>query len=352
MRVLLTGAAGFIGTAVAADLDTAGVDLQLVDALLPQVHGANPVVPQGLSRLDVRAADDPGVWDELLSGVDAVCHQAAVVGVERAPGDFPLYASHNDVGTAALLTAMARAGVNRLVLASSLVVYGEGGYRCERHGSVVPAERSRERLQAGLFENQCPVCGDNVQWATVPESAPSAPRSAYAASKVAQENYAAAWARHTGGTVVALRYHNVYGPGMPRDSSYCGVAATFRSHLAAGRPPVVFEDGGQMRDFVHVDDIATANRLALQSVDQHEPGRLTAYNIGSGQPVSIGQVAEQLASTKGLTTSVTGDFRPGDVRHIVADCTAARAGIGFAAATAPARGLVAFASEPLRGEAA
>lgn len=352
MRVLLTGAAGFIGTAVAADLDTAGVDLRSVDALLPQVHGPNPVVPPRVSRNDVRSADEPGAWDELLSGVDAVCHQAAVVGVEWAPEDFPLYASHNDVGTAALLAAMARAGVNRLVLASSLVVYGEGGYRCERHGSVAPTERSRERLSSGQFENQCPICGDDVQWMTVPESAPAAPRSAYAASKVAQENYAAAWARHTGGTVIALRYHNVYGPGMPRDSSYCGVAATFRSQLEVGRPPVVFEDGGQMRDFVHVDDIATANRLALQSVDQHEPGRLTAYNIGSGHPISIGQVAEQLAATKGLATSVTGDFRPGDVRHIVADCTAARAGIGFTATTAPATGLVAFAGEPLRGEAA
>ena len=148
---------------------------------------------------------------------------------------------------------------------------------------------------AGRFENHCPVCGTPLGWALVDEHARLDPRSSYAASKVAQEHYASAWARQAGGSVVALRYHNVYGPGMPRDTPYSGVAAMFRSAVERGEPPRVFEDGGQMRDFVHVDDVARANVLALRAVIDGSPGRATAYNVCSGRPISIRDVAAAVA---------------------------------------------------------
>ena len=162
---------------------------------------------------------------------------------------------------------MGRSGIPRLVLASSMVVYGEGAYDCRRHGRVRPAPRSPDDLSAGRFEPRCPDCGQELTTATVAESAPLDPRNAYAASKVAQEHLAATWARMTGGSAVALRYHNVYGPRMPRDTPYSGVAAIFRSALEGGRAPEVFEDGGQRRDFVHVHDVAQANLRALGAGD-------------------------------------------------------------------------------------
>ena len=206
-----------------------------------------------VDRVDVRDAE---ALAPLLDGVDLVCHQAAMVGAGVDAADAPAYGGHNDFATTVLLAQMFAAGVRRLVLASSMVVYGQGGYRCPEHGSVDPLPRRRADLDAGLFEHRCPLGGEELRWQLVDEDAALRPRSLYAASKTAQEHYALAWSESTGGSVVALRYHNVYGPGMPRDTPYSGVAAIFRSALEKGDPPRVFEDGGQMRDFVHVDDVA------------------------------------------------------------------------------------------------
>ncbi len=347
MRVLLTGAAGFIGGAVAARLADAGHDTVLVDALVPQAHPPGGAAPRGVHRLDVR---DAGRWGDLLAGVDVVCHQAAMVGAGVSVADLPLYAGHNDLGTAALLAAMAAAGVRRLVLASSMVVYGEGRYVCADHGDQRPGPRPPEALDAGDFEAGCPACGRPLGWAPVPESAPLDPRSSYAASKVAQEHYAAAWARQADGAALALRYHNVYGPRMPRDTPYSGVAAIFRSQVERGEAPRVFEDGGQMRDFVHVDDVARANLAALAAVRAERPGRLRAYNVCSGTPVDVRTVAAHVArgAGAGKPPVVTGEHRSGDVRHVVASPRRAADELGFRAAVSPAEGLARFATEPLR----
>lgn len=342
MRILLTGAAGFIGSHVRRALSRAGAEVVAVDAMLGAAHGAHAEPPDGVRRVDIR---DPDALDALLPGIDVVCHQAAVVGAGVTVQDAPAYASHNDLGTAVLLAAMDRAGCRRLVLASSMVVYGEGRYRTTGSVAVAPPPRRRADLEQGLFDHRDPDTGTPLQWVAVSERTPPDPRSLYAASKLAQENYAAAWATATGATVTALRYHNVYGPDMPRDTPYSGVAAIFRSALEAGSAPRVFEDGAQMRDFVHVSDIAAAN---LRAVEQ-PLGGFTALNIASGHPIGIGAVAAILARAQhGPEPVVTGEFRPGDVRHIVAAPDRARELLGFTAAIAPAQGLAEFATAPLR----
>jgi dTDP-L-rhamnose 4-epimerase len=349
MRVLLTGAAGFIGTATAAELRARGVDVVPVDLLLPQAHGAatREDPPEGVHLLDTREAGD---WAHLLDGVDVVVHLAAMVGAGATADDLPLYAGHNDLGTAAVLAAMHARGVRGFVQASSMVVYGEGRYECTEHGTRAPGPRTRERLEAGDFDTPCPVCGGPLDWALVDESAPLDPRSSYAASKVAQEHYATAWARQSPGAAVSLRYHNVYGPGMPRDTPYSGVAAMFRSSLERGEPPVVFEDGRQMRDFVHVEDVARANVAAALAVGDRPEGSHVAYNVCSGEPVAIADVARAVAAGtgSGLEPRVTGQFRIGDVRHVVASPQRARDELGFTARVAPGDGLAAFATAPLR----
>jgi dTDP-L-rhamnose 4-epimerase len=345
VRVLLTGAAGFIGARVDAALRAAGHDVVAVDALLPAAHGPNPVLPKGCRQVDVR---DGEALAPLLDGVDLVCHQAAMVGAGVDAADAPAYGGHNDFATTVLLAQMFAAGVRRLVLASSMVVYGQGRYTCADHGPVDPSARRRADLDAGIFEHRCPVCGLDVTWALVDEDAGLRPRSLYAASKAAQEHYALAWSEATGGSVVALRYHNVYGPGMPRDTPYSGVAAIFRSALEKGEPPRVFEDGGQMRDFVHVDDVAAANLAAMAQRDG-----FTAVNVCSGRPISIIEVASVLCDARSdlggsVSPVVTGQYRHGDVRHIVADPGRAAEVLGFRAAIDPRDGLREFAFAPLR----
>ncbi|MFF1654062.1 NAD-dependent epimerase/dehydratase family protein [Streptomyces sp. NPDC058255] len=332
MRVLVTGGAGFIGSHV-------------VEALTARGHEA--VVFDLRDGLDVRDAEAVA---SALPGVDAVCHQAAMVGLGTGFGDAVEYVSRNDLGTAVLLTAMVDAGVRRLVLAGSMVVYGEGRYECEWHGVVRPGPRALSDLDAGRFEPRCPRCGEDLTPGLVGEDAPVDPRNVYATTKLAQEHLAAAWARSTSGSAVSLRYHNVYGPGMPRDTPYAGVASFFRSALARGEAPRVFEDGGQRRDFVHVRDVAAANVAALEA-EPREVGALSAYNTGSGEPHTVGEMARALASAYGGPEPVvTGEYRLGDVRHITADSSRLRAELGWKAEVGFAEGMREFATARLRGE--
>ena len=346
MKVLLTGSAGFIGGAIGRALDESGDEVVRVDLMLDKAHGA-ATAPEDTHQLDVRDAD---TWAHLLHGVDVVCHQAAVVGAGVTVADLPSYAAHNDLGTAALLATMHEVGVDRLVLASSMVVYGEGRYACAEHGDQVPGPRATDALDAGDFENHCPTCAAALTWALVDEDARLDPRSSYAVSKLAQEHYTSSWVRQAGAAAVALRYHNVYGPGMPRDTPYSGVAAMFRSSLERGEAPQVFEDGGQMRDFVHVEDVATANVAAMRAVVEAAPGSYAAYNVASGHPISILDVARLVGQGSGrsIEPEVTGGYRLGDVRHVVASPARAAAELGFTASVLPGDGLPAFATAPLR----
>ncbi|HCT76282.1 MAG TPA: NAD-dependent dehydratase [Micromonosporaceae bacterium] len=346
MRVLVTGSAGFVGLHIAQILRDSGHDVVGLDCLHPAArHASRPDDPD-LIVGDVR---DPATVRIALSGVDAVCHQAAMVGMGVDMADAPEYVSCNDLGTAVLLAEMATARVNRLVLASSMVVYGEGSYACAEHGSQRPAPRLPDDLAAGRFEPGCPVCSAPLEPNFVDENAPLEPRSVYAATKLAQEHLTGAWARATGATAIALRYHNVYGPHMPRDTPYAGVASIFRSSLERGEAPQVFEDGGQRRDFIHVSDIAAANVLALES--EHRPhGTITAYNIASGRPHTILDMATALAGAmNGPAPQVTGRYRAGDVRHVTASPQRAQRELGFTSRVPLAQGLADFAKAPLRG---
>ena len=351
-HVLVTGGAGFVGGHVAEALLAAGHDVRLLDDLHPAAHaeGAAPNVPDGAQwvRGDVR---DPATVAGAVEGVDAVCHQAAMVGLGTDISDLVDYVSHNDLGTAVLLRELARRRFGgRVVQASSMVVYGEGRYRCGDHGLVRPGPRRPRDLDAGRFEPRCPNCGAPLQDELVPEEAPVDPRNVYAATKLHQEHLADAFSRETGIPVTSLRYHNVYGPRMPRDTPYAGVASIFASALAAGRAPRVFEDGGQRRDFVHVRDVARANLLALTAEDP-VPG---AFNVCSGEPRTVGEMAHALndAHASAPPPVITGAYRLGDVRHVVADPRRARERLGFQAREGFATGMAELARSPLRARAA
>ncbi|MEW2625458.1 NAD-dependent epimerase/dehydratase family protein [Streptomyces sp. NPDC048106] len=331
MRVLVTGGAGFIGSHVVEALRSRGHE--------PVVYDVR--VDPGADVRDARAVA------RALAGVDAVCHQAAMVGLGNGVADAPEYVSRNDLGTAVLVAAMAAAGVRRLVLAGSMVVYGEGRYTCPRHGVVRPGPRAVADLDAGRFEPRCPACGTELSPGPVGEDAPADPRNVYAATKLAQEHLAAAWARAQGGGAVCLRYHNVYGPRMPRDTPYAGVASFFRSALARGEAPRVFEDGRQRRDFVHVRDVAAANVAALEG--EAAPGALTVYNTGSGEPRTVGELAKALAGAcGGPEPVVTGEYRLGDVRHVTADSSRLRAALGWRPRVGFEDGVREFARDGLR----
>jgi dTDP-L-rhamnose 4-epimerase len=347
MRVLVTGALGFIGSHVVESLVSSGHEVLAFDALLPAVHpdprAARARLPQGVPLREADVRDEDAVR-ECLEGIDVVCHQAAMVGLGVDMADAPLYAGCNDLGTAVVLSAMTAVGVDRLVLASSMVVYGEGRYDCPVHGQMSPGPRAQADLVEGRFEPPCPQCGAPLLAGLVGETAPFDPRNVYAATKAAQEFLASSWARATGGRVAALRYHNVYGPRMPLDTPYAGVAAIFRSALAAGRAPRVFEDGGQRRDFVHVRDVAAANVAALEWTEGSAVGVSRAFNVGSGTPRTVGELAGGLAEALGGPVPVvTGQFRLGDVRHVTASSERLRAELGWTPQVEFANGLKEFA---------
>jgi dTDP-L-rhamnose 4-epimerase len=323
--ILLTGGAGFIGTHVLSELLQCDHQVRVLDSLRPDVHEGSWSPREGV-EFELGDVRDATAVDRALAGVEAVIHLAAKVGLGVDVGDLPDYASSNDVGTAELLAGMARAGVDRLTLASSMVVYGEGLGHCLEHGDVMPAPRAESALRQGQFEPPCVHCGQPLAPSLVTEAAPIDPRNAYASSKYAQELYANNWARLTGGSVAAMRYHNVYGPGMPRDTPYAGVAAIFTSALRRYEAPKVFEDGGQRRDFVHVRDVASATVLACE---QHVGGT-RAFNVGSGTPRTVGEMASALAiALDGPVPEVTGEYRLGDVRHITADSSRLRTELGW-----------------------
>jgi dTDP-L-rhamnose 4-epimerase len=347
-RVLVTGGAGFIGSHLVDLLVAEGREVRVLDNFHPAAHSRRPDYLNPAAELLEGDLTDPEVAAAAVDGVDAVSHQAAMVGLGLDFTEVGDYVAANDLGTARLLAALARADFRGpIVLASSMVVYGEGRYGCPAHDEVRPAPRDPADLEAGRFEPPCPRCGLALQPESIGEDAPTEPRSVYAATKLHQEHLCALFARENPGvSTTMLRYHNVYGPRMPRDTPYAGVASIFRSSIAAGRSPRVFEDGCQLRDFIHVADIARANVAALA-----RRGPAAAFNVASGNPRSILDVAELLCAAAGPDArrpEITGEFRLGDVRHVFADPARAREELGFAAEVDLGRGMAEFATADLR----
>jgi dTDP-L-rhamnose 4-epimerase len=331
VKVLVTGGAGFVGSHVVDLLVAAGADVVVFDNLSPAAHaGAPAYLNPGADYRWIDLADARAVAAALPRRLDAACHQAARVGLGRGLSDIGAFVRDNDLGSASLLDALASGGFRgRFVLASSMVVYGEGRYRCSLHGLVAPSPRHPDALARRQFEPPCPKCGAPLEPEAVHEDAPLDPRSVYAATKVHQEHLARLLGQETGSPVTMLRYHNVYGPRMPRDTPYAGVASIFRSALAAGRAPKVFEDGRQQRDFVHVRDVARANLLALTA-----PGAVTGpFNVASGEVRTVLDLAKGLTALhpRQLSPQMTGQWRAGDVRHVFASPARAASVLGFRA---------------------
>lgn len=350
MRVLVTGGVGFIGSHVVDALVTSGNDVRVLDRLHPLAHSERPSYLNPAVDYRWASLTDLAAARESVEGIDAVCHHAAMVGLGQAFADVDAYADDNDLGTARLLRALYETNFRGpLVLASSMVVYGEGRYQCPHHGPVQPGPRNRSDANR-TFDPPCPRCGAPLLPRPVTEDAPPAPRSVYAATKLHQEHLCAAFGRERDVGVSILRYHNVYGPRMPAHTPYAGVASIFRSALERGHPPRVHEDGAQLRDFIHVHDVAAATVQAL-TIPKPDDGPI---NIATGTPHTVLELAEalhQAAAPTSPTPVVTGHIRPGDVRHIYGSTDRARRRLGFTATIPFHSGIGSLASEPQRAPA-
>jgi dTDP-L-rhamnose 4-epimerase len=344
-HVLVTGGAGFIGSHLVDELLRAGHRVRVLDSLVEQVHG-------GSQRPDYLGADaeliagdvrNPEIVRGALEGIDAVVHLAARVGVGQSMYEPAEYAAANTAGTGVLLEALLDHPVRKLVVASSMSIYGEGSYE------PAPAvERTREQLERGEWEPRGPN-GEQLEPVPTPESKQPALASIYALTKYDQERMCLLYGAAYDVPAVALRFFNVYGPRQALSNPYTGVLAIFASRLLNDRAPVVYEDGGQRRDFVHVGDVARACRLALE--EDGADGQ--AVNVGSGKSTSVLEIAETLARLLGkqIEPELPGKFRAGDIRHCFADVTRAREALGFEAELPFEQGLGELA-EWLEGQAA
>ncbi|HVS76583.1 MAG TPA: NAD-dependent epimerase/dehydratase family protein [Steroidobacteraceae bacterium] len=329
-RVLITGGAGFIGSHLADALLLRGYRVRVLDALTEQVHGGSPSFPTYLAREVETVRGDVRDRDAVLRAledIDAVFHFAAAVGVGQSMYEIESYTDTNNRGTAVLLEALLRRPVGKLLVASSMSIYGEGLYRAADGRLSSPRPRTLEQLKAGRWD-LTDERGQPLEPVPTPESKPAAPESIYALSKHDQEMMCLLFGRCYGVPAVALRFFNVYGERQALSNPYTGVLAIFAARYLNGRPPVIFEDGRQQRDFVHVRDLARGCVLALEKPEARD----MVFNLGSGEPHSILEIAERLGAVLGrahLQPEVRGRYRAGDIRHCFADISRARAMLGY-----------------------
>lgn len=328
-RILITGGAGFIGSHLADNLLRHGYEVRALDCLCAQVHGDGATRPPYLDpevELLVGDVRDPAAVRRALRGVDAIVHLAAKVGVGQSMYQIADYTGANNLGTAVLLEALVEKPVRRLIVASSMSIYGEGMYR-DRAGERVPGgERTLRQLQAHEWE-LCDARGEPLTPVPTPEMKPPALASVYALSKFDQERMCLLVGRAYRIPTVALRFFNIYGPRQALSNPYTGVLAIFASKLLNKQPPVIFEDGYQQRDFVHVRDIAEGCRLALESSASDD-----VFNLGSGEHFTVREVAERIADAVGqphIEPTITGQYRVGDIRHCFADISHAAQVLGY-----------------------
>jgi dTDP-L-rhamnose 4-epimerase len=329
-HVLVTGGAGFIGQRLAKRLLAEGNTIRVLDCLLPEVHGPRADVPPWLrSAADVRVADvrDPATVRDALSGVTVVVHLAAATATAQSMFEMQRTTDLNVTGTAVLCDGISagREPIRKLVVASSRAVYGEGLYRCSRCGPVHPGPRTGRALGDARWEPPCPSCGGSIASVPTPESSATAPSSVYGVTKLAQELLARATGAAFGVPVVALRFQNVYGGGQSLTNPYTGLLTHFYRRLTDHQPPLLFEDGRQSRDFVHVDDTVDA---LMKAIEGPASG---VFNVGSGRATTIADVARLMSDVMApdIVPVVCGESRLGDIRHCVADLAHARAVLSY-----------------------
>lgn len=330
-NVLVTGGAGFIGSHLVETLLNRGYQVRVLDALVPQVHGeaAKPVYVDPRAEFVQADVCDSNAVNAALDGIEFIFHEAAEVGVGQSMYEIQRYVRANDFGTSVLLEAIIgrRQQIRKLVVASSMSIYGEGAYRCEACGNVSPQLRPTSQLLERRWEVECPNCRRPLSPIRTPEDKPLFPTSVYAVTKQDQEQFCLVIGRSYGIPTVALRYFNVYGPRQALSNPYTGVCAIFSARLLNGHSPLIFEDGEQTRDFVHISDIVNANLLALET----NRGDYQAINVGTGKATSVREICRLLAVGlgKSVEPEIVSKYREGDIRHCVADISRARALLGY-----------------------
>ncbi|HZY63315.1 MAG TPA: NAD-dependent epimerase/dehydratase family protein [Edaphobacter sp.] len=330
-QILITGGAGFVGSHLADGLLQIGHKVRILDDLIQQVHPIGR--PDYLSsdvELVVGDVRNPTLLKRALAGVDVVFHFAATVGVGQSMYEISRYVGVNTQGTAELLQMIldSQSSLEKIVVASSMSIYGEGRYQCTGCGQIAtPRVRSVEQLKAGRWEMHCVDCGCVLRPVPTDETKPSEINSIYALSKRDQEDLCLIYGRSYGIPVTALRFFNIYGTRQALSNPYTGVAAVFASRMLNNKQPLIFEDGEQMRDFVHVSDIVQANLLAMERPQSN--GHV--INVGCGSPITIRQVAEMLSRALGkdVLPVITNKYRAGDIRHCYADITKAKTLLGY-----------------------
>lgn len=349
-NILITGGAGFIGSSVALKLLERGCTVTVLDNLSPQIYGDNPEGSYTYTLIKDKVRFVQGdvckasVWQEVLSGQDAVLHLAAETGTGQSMYQVDHYTNVNVRGTSLLLEYLVNQphNITRVVVASSRSIYGEGKYHCAEHGVVYPEARKSEDMMRGEFEPKCPICGVTVQAVATDETSQLKPASVYAVTKLTQEQLVLAVAASKNISAFALRYQNVYGPGQSLLNPYTGILSIFSTALFNAQPINIFEDGLESRDFVFVDDVAEATVRALL-VDAHGQYSL---NVGSGVATTVLEVVEALSNAYELKADyrVTGNFRAGDIRHNFADISRAQQLLNFKPQWSFEAGIGAFAA--------
>lgn len=331
-NILVTGGAGFIGSHVVDALLAKGHNVTVIDALVPQVHGAHSdhprYLPEGVPFIHADLCDS-AIWEHALSGVDSVIHLAAEVGVGQSMYEIVRYVRGNSLATAVLLEKMLehRDHIGKVVVASSMSIYGEGAYRCPHCGVIYPRTRQAEAVQKRRWEMTCPTCGDEATPIPTSEEKPLYPSSIYAVTKRDHEEMCLTFGQAYGIPTIAMRFFNVYGPRQALSNPYTGVAAIFSARLLNMKAPLVFEDGRQSRDFIHVSDIVQGILLALDTDGVEND----LFNIGTGRSLSVMDVARTLADEIGIAIEpeVIGQYRAGDIRHCYADISKIRRILGY-----------------------
>jgi len=340
--VLVTGGAGFIGSFTVDLLIEKRFNVRILDNLEPQVHGK---VPKYLNpRVEFIHGDvrNRNHLENAVKDVDAILHFAAAVGVGQSMYQIDKYVSINTQSTATLLDILVNkeTDVKKLIVASSMSIYGEGKYECEKCGPVYPELRSEKQLKQKEWEPKCPTCGKPLQPRPTNEEKPLEPTSIYAMTKRHQEEMCLTVGKTYGIPTVALRYFNVYGPRQALSNPYTGCCAIFSSRIMNGNPPYIFEDGMQTRDFVHITDVARANLIALEK----NGGNYQALNVGTGKPTSIKKLADLLLRLYGskLKSIISNEYRAGDIRHCYSDITRIEKKLGYKPTISIEKGLPNF----------